>query len=384
MLEAGPPFLPTATLRFVLEELPADTPEDSRFFLQTNVERYRPDHPELEFVREGGRAALTRDYPVGTLLSFKVTRGNQNSEEGDAWGGPTLNRHQVVTGDAEPPISVRSWRDLHRRERPSTRSGSVDSVEVYSPQLGEEIETLVYLPPSAAQSGPARDRDRRYPVLYLHDGANVFDAATSYGGVEWGADEAAEGLAREGLEAILVAVPSRSLHRSRDYTPFKSRVNGHAPGAANLLAFFTETLKPLVDARYPTRQDAAGTGVAGSSLGGLVSLFMGLSRPDTFGFVGAFSPSLWVGDGEIFDWTAHQKALPGRVYVDVGEYEGEDLTEAAHNVWQARHYAAQLAARGAEVRFGEGKGHWHDERSWAERFPAALRFFLEGARAQGG
>ncbi len=365
------PFLELAPIKFVLTTTPENTPSDAEFFLETNLCGFRPHLPDWQFRSQNGQYILIQSVPLGSLLEFKVTRGSHPTEEGSLYGRRSSARRLVVTQAFELSLEVLGWQDLPAGGPPHTVSGHVESLTLHSPELEDELQILVYRPPGYACS------DRRYPVLYLHDGANVFDAATAYAGVEWSADEAAERLALEGLECLMVAVEVRGEHRNTDYTPFKARVNVYAPGAEHYTRFLAETLKPFIDAQYRTLTDREHTGIAGSSFGGLVSLYAGLTRADLYSFVGAFSPSLWPGDFEVFEWLETQDPSRSRIYLDMGTHEGEDVMEAALTLQRAKMLANLLELRGAVVRFSVGEGHWHFESAWAERFPAVLRWFLE-------
>ncbi|PYE52938.1 alpha/beta hydrolase [Deinococcus yavapaiensis] len=366
-------FLDTARVTFVLSSLPDGTPNDAEFWLRTNMLNWHPRLEGWRFERRGDRLVLEQDVPMGQLLACKVTRGRGDTEEGDAFGHRSPPHRLVVTGDATLSIDVHGWQDAKKDGKPSTVSGHVDSFTLSSPELGMSRDVQVYLPPSYASG------TRRYPVLYMHDGHNCFDEATSFMGQEWRVDETAETLAREGIEAIVVAV-AVGAERSHVYTPFKSRVNDFAPRADEYVAFLAETLKEHIDAVYRTLAGRASTGVAGSSFGGLVSLYGGLTRSDVYGFVGAFSPSLWVGDFELFDFVARSSASETRVYVDTGDHEGADVDDAANVVRGTRVLAHLLSGRTKQTRLVIGEGHWHDEAAWAARFPDMLRWFVEASR----
>lgn len=365
-------FVDTARVTFVLSSLPSGTPPDAEFWLRTGMLNWEPRLDGWQFERRGDRFVLERDVPLGQLLECKVTRGSAITEEGDAYGHRSPPHRLVVTGDATLNLHVNGWQDAKKAGKPSTISGHVEAFTLHSPELGVERDVLVYLPPSYAAG------ERRYPVLYMHDGHNCFDAATSFAGEEWRADEAAEDLAKEGREVIIVAVPVGA-ERNEIYTPFESRVNGYAPRVNAYATFLAETLKKHVDATYRTLPDREHTGVAGSSFGGLASLYTGFAHADTFGFVGAFSPSLWVGDYELFDFvrTDPSDTSATRFYVDTGDHEGESVEGSAYIVRGTRELAALLAERTQETRLVIGEGHWHDEPAWAARFPAVLRWFLE-------
>ncbi len=362
----------TAVQTFVLGKLPAGTPPDSPFFLKTGFEDWAGGRPELRFQREERGWVLRRAYPLGTLLAYKVTRDAADSEEGDAWGQRRPERFALVRGEATHVLDVQSWQDQSRGPRPSSLTGRTEKFTVHSPQLGDDFPVTVWLPPQSGQP------ERRFPVLYLHDGQNVFDQATAFAGVEWGCDEAAQVLAGAGLPCLMVAVTVRDAHRAADYVPFAVSTNGFSSSAQGYQAFLAETLKPLIDARYATLPDARHTAQAGSSYGGIASLYGGLSRPQVWGTLGAFSPSLRVHDSGMFAWSEAHPAATTRLYLDMGTLEGDSLSGAALLVHLTRRYAAQMRGNVQDVRLVIGEGHRHDEAAWAERFPGFLRWWLDG------
>ncbi|GAC1427806.1 MAG: alpha/beta hydrolase [Chloroflexota bacterium] len=249
-----------------------------------------------------------------------------------------------------------------------TVSGTVRVLRGVSSHGLAPRDLLVYLPPSYAV-----DATRRFPVMYLHDGQNVFDEATSHAG-EWGADEAAEALASRGLEAILVAVPNAGQARADEYSPWATWLSGsdRANLAAAYVDFLLQTVKPCVDASFQTESGRAGTAIAGSSLGGLISLYACLSRPGIFGYCAALSPALWPGRGSIFRF-ARERHDPGlRVYLDAGGQEG-----GARYVAQVRRMRTLLRAQGYDVSYVEDPAAGHNEEAWRRRFPAVLRAFLQ-------
>lgn len=252
--------------------------------------------------------------------------------------------------------------------------------DLHSPQLGNRRNLLVYLPPSYAQD------DRRYPVLYMHDGQNLFDAATSYAG-EWQVDETMERLSAEGIEAIVVGVPNMGEERLSEYSPFPDARRGGGRGE-RYLAFLTDTVKPLIDRDFRTRPERAGTGLMGSSMGGLISLYAFFRRRETFGFAGVMSPAFWFGGEAIFEYVRSCPFTPGRIYLDIGTQESSgSLLDRLTFQAAARRYRNDAEAMyrllatkgyrlGRDLRFVEERGAGHNEAVWARRLPAALRFLL--------
>ncbi len=366
----------TAVQTFVLGELPACTPPGARFFLKTSLDGWTGGLPELEFHRAEGRWVLRRAYPTGALLAYKVTRDAAGSEEGDAWGQRCPDRFALVQGEATHVLDVQRWQDHSSSPRPSSLTGRTEAFTVHSPELDDDFTVIVWVPPQYELPGA------RFPVLYLHDGGNVFDCATAFAGVEWGCDEAALALAETGLPCLMVAVTVRNAHRAADYVPFAVLTNNFESSAEGYQTFLADTLKPLIDLRFRTLPDARHTAQAGSSYGGIASLYGGLSRPQVWGTIGAFSPSLEVHDKALFTWSAERPAPRSRLYrshlyLDMGTLEGDSVTEAAELVELTRRYAAQMQGDVQDVKLVIGEGHRHDEAAWAKRFPGFLRWWRE-------
>jgi predicted alpha/beta superfamily hydrolase len=236
---------------------------------------------------------------------------------------------------------------------------------VRSPQRGTERDVDVYLP-----AGYARSRTR-YPVVYMQDGQNLADPERAFAGT-WELERAIGVLASRGIEAIFVGIPNLGEERIREYTPFVDAKIGGGDGDA-YLAFLERTLKPLMDRRFRTRPERAATGVFGSSLGGLISLYAYFRAPETFGFVGAMSPSLWFAGRAMVDYVDRDGAPPGRIYRDTGTEEG------ANTLRDARQFASLLERKGYDddsLRFVEDPGGRHAETDWARRLVPALEFLL--------
>ncbi|MBI3243527.1 MAG: alpha/beta hydrolase [Chloroflexi bacterium] len=230
----------------------------------------------------------------------------------------------------------------------------------WSPQLGNGRDVLVHLPSSYTQD------TRRYQVLYMHDGQNLFDRDTAFAGQDWQVDETLEKLSREGLEAIVVGLNNIGDQRLKEYNPFANFHNGRGE---LYLDFIINTVKPAIDRDFRTLPGQAHTGIMGSSMGGLISLYAFLRYPEVFSFVGAMSPSFWFAKGAIYDYVAGAAMNPGKVYLDNGTRENS-----------ARQMYKHLSQKGYRVDqnllyiVDEGAGH--EEAAWAGRLPGALRFLL--------
>jgi predicted alpha/beta superfamily hydrolase len=284
----------------------------------------------------------------------------------------------ILLGEKLPVAYWSDYREL-KQGVAHTVSGDVRVLnELYSPQLHNRREILVCLPPSYATS------ERRYPVVYMHDGQNLFDANTSFAG-EWGVDETLDELSREGIEAIVVGIPNLGTERAKEYSPFVDR--RHGGGLGDLYVdFIADTLKHLIDSTFRTRPERAHTGIFGSSMGGLISLYAYFQRPETFGFVGAMSPSFWFAGGAILPYIRNAQPNPGRIYLDVGEKE----SPSARRWWQiplldslrqshCQRVVSLLERKGCgeeSLRFVVDPAGEHNEAAWRRRLPHALRFLL--------
>ncbi len=247
--------------------------------------------------------------------------------------------------------------------------------------LANRRDILVYLP-----RGYRRFSRRRHPVLYLHDGQNVFDAATSFAGVEWGVDESAERLIQENLidPLIVVAVANMGEQRIHEYTPTrgvidaKARRKKRSKGLAQKYAtFLIEELKPYIDRKYQTKPEAEFTGLGGSSLGGLATLAIGILHAEVFSRLMVMSPSIWWDDFAIYRLVDSIEQKPAlKIWLDTG---------TAEPGWeQARELLKRLLEKGwklqKDVLYMESEGADHSEGAWAARVEPALRFLFPPAR----
>ena len=262
--------------------------------------------------------------------------------------------------------------------RKHTLTGNIKQHRAFpSKILGNRRDVLVYLPPGYRRSPWAR-----YPVLYLQDGQNVFNAATSFSGVEWSVDETAERLIRnKAIEPlIIVAVANMGQDRIHEYAPTPGIIDGSAKrkkrskGLARVYGhFLMDELKPYIDRKYRTRHGAEFTGLGGSSLGGLVTLAIGLLYPQKFRRLMVMSPSIWWDNFAIYRLvdSIDQKARL-KVWLDTGTAEpGWEQTRELRN---------RLVEKGwklhKEIEYIEIKGADHSEAAWAARVEPALRFLF--------
>jgi len=244
---------------------------------------------------------------------------------------------------------------------PHTLTGDIRVLPaVHSPQLNNERDLLVYLPPGHDTAAV------RYPVLYMQDGQNLFDRDTAFGGNEWQVDETMEALSAEGLPAIVVGLPHVGPARIAEYNPFPR----HGGRGEAYLRFIVETVKPLIDSTFRTRPERAATGLLGSSMGGLISLYGYFCHPAVFGMVGALSPAFWYGGLALYTFVTSAPHLRGRLYLDRGSAE-RGGAKRMYDLLVQNGYRPER-----DIRYVEEPGGEHTETAWARRLPDALRFLL--------
>jgi predicted alpha/beta superfamily hydrolase len=263
-------------------------------------------------------------------------------------------------------------------ERQSTVTGQlVIHADFRSEVLNNARAVRVWLPP-----GYQAERPERYPVLYMHDGQNLFDDATSFVG-EWKIDETLTRLIEaESIEPIIVVgIDNMGLARVAEYTVDRGRVRDSEAGGrgSDYMRFIVEELKPFIDSTYATRTDRASTMVGGSSLGGLISLDLAIAYPEVFARAAVISPSLWWADRATLKRVERQveRLKSSRLWIDMGTLEG-DVIENRPNVHlqNLRDLAAILRAGNIDHHSAEVDGAGHNERAWSARFEQIILYLL--------
>lgn len=380
---APPDAAPAAdTLTLVLFRAPDNTPAGAAIHVAGTFNGWAPDDPRTRLTPGPNSTLSVRvaGLTAGQRVEFKFTRGSWATVERADGGADITNR--VVTFDPAHPIAalfVERWADLGAPA--TTRSGAVRVLrDVAVPQLARTRNVWVYLPPGHDTSGA------RYPVTYMFDGQNLFDARASAFGREWRVDEALEALYYEGdLPGVIVVGVENSSSRGCEYNVFASDPHPACSAGSALgdqtIAFFVDTLKPRVDGEFRTLTAAESTAVAGSSMGGSMAVRAGFSRPDVFSRVAALSPSyqntLAAAPAMPAYVRAPRAARPQRLYQDIGG--AEQIREIGPAVLARNMMAVRDAARDAGLTDGAQRalvidGATHDEGAWAARIRGVLRW----------
>jgi predicted alpha/beta superfamily hydrolase len=281
--------------------------------------------------------------------------------------------------------------------RPNTQPSSIVSPSVvgelrlhqFTSKVFGNLRTVrVLLPPGYADG---KNRTKRYPVLYLNDGQNLFDAATSiFNPIEWQVDEAVDRLIRLNRVSPLIIVgidnPGRRL-RPKEYLPYEDKFLSPpepAPEGKKYPDFITNEVMPFINVRYRTRTDRDSTGIGGSSYGAVAALHAVIAKPGVFGRLLLESPSLYISEGRLIRDSEQVKRWPSRIYIGVGTNEdghrdckpGELNQEAVQDVLKLQKVIQSSGLHEDRLRVIVEECTIHDEGAWGKRFPIALEFLF--------
>ncbi len=324
-----------------------------------------------------GRYHGTVTLPAGAVVEYKLTRGSWETVEKDASGQEVRNRSlKVGTRKQRVTLTVARWADQNTEPAQHTLVGNIRYLRAVSSRfLPRKRDIIVWLPP-----GYDENPKRRYPVFYMHDGQNLMDVATAYSGAEWRVDEAATQLVQAGeVEPLIIVGVYNTEDRFDEYTHVKD--NGEfaefGGGKADAYGrFLVEELKPMIDRTFRTKPGPEATGLGGSSLGGLVTMHLGIKYPQVFRRLAVVSPSVFWANKDI---VARVKALtrkqPSKIWVDIGTEESKGSQETVEDTRLLRD---ALVAEGwvmdKDLKYLEVVGAFHTESAWADRIDDILKY----------
>ncbi|MBM3415858.1 MAG: alpha/beta hydrolase [Bacteroidetes bacterium] len=355
------------TVRFKIKSLPANHINGSSVYLAASFNGWNPKDEKHRFRQdEKGFYYLQFNLAAG-IYEYKLTRGGWDKVESRKNGTSVENRRIQVEGNTIVELTVEAWHDqFSAKPRVSTAGKNVRIADTafFIPQLNRKRRVWVYLP----ENYYTAPKNYRWPVLYMHDGQNVFDDATSFAG-EWGVDEFLDTAMIQ--TSLVVAIDNGGDKRLNEYCPYDFSVNlnggnifsGKGEGNA-YVDFIAQTLKPYVDKTYRTKKDRQNTSIAGSSMGGLISLYAILKYPKVFGAAGVFSPAFWVAPNIFDDIKTKGKKVKARVYFYAGKQESESMVPDMLKVLVEMMKVS--ASKMTTVIRDDGK---HNEPAWRKEFP---------------
>ncbi len=357
-----------AKITFKTGKLPAFKTNNKNIYLSGDFNNWNPSSAkwQLQPDNSGGYQA-TIDIPAGKY-SFKATKGSWETVECGPTGGDIENRDINIKHDTTIMIDIAGWKDdFPPQQKKHTASANVYIINENfdMPQLGRQRRIWIYLPPDYGKT------NKKYPVIYMHDGQNLFDEFTSgYG--EWGVDEIMD-KTPDAEQSIIVGIDHGGEYRVTEYDPYDSKYGkGRGP---DYVDFLVKTLKPYIDTHYRTVADARHTTIAGSSMGGLISMYAVLKYPDVFGNGGIFSPSFWIAM-QLYDF-AKQQSLPvsTRFYFVCGDSESGSMATDMQKM------ADLIKSKGISeknIRTVVMPGEKHNEKQWNKDFPAFYSWLVKG------
>ncbi|MFV9549980.1 alpha/beta hydrolase-fold protein [Algibacter sp. PT7-4] len=302
----------------IIKHLPKTHNFNEDVYLSGDFEGWSGGSKRFKLKKENRHYSITIPKYKETI-SFKFTKGNWDKVECKANGNSIENRTYTFTKLKDTVyVSVASWSRVGKQNTPSTATKNVhvfaDSFNI--PQLNRKRKITIYLPPNYNAT------NKKYPVLYIQDGQNVFDASTSYSG-EWEVDETLNNLYNKtAIGFIAVAINHGQEKRLNEYSAWDNKKYGKGEGAL-YLDFLVNTLKPEIDKNYRTKPENQNTAIVGASLGGLFAHYAAVNRPDVFAKAAIFSPSFWYAK-QSFQFTKNTSILStSKLYYLVGQKEDD-------------------------------------------------------------
>lgn len=329
-------------------------------FLAGSFNFWNPHDSTFIFKTEDGKPTLHFSLNKGSY-DYKITRGNWQTVEENKDFKPMSNRSLILSSDTVLHVTVGAWADDRPISSLAATHSTTPEVHImdtafYMPQLNRYRRIWIYLPKEYLHS------KKRYPVLYMQDGQNVFDAATSYSG-EWGVDEYLDSLKSSCRQSIVVAIDNSASFRMNEYNPWEFMQFGKGEGD-KYVDFLVKTLKPYIDKHYRTLANKKNTSVAGSSMGGLISLYAVLKYPKVFGSAGIFSPAFWTAKGIDSTVLADAKRTNSKLFFYAGGKEGDTMVPDMKRIESELSEKSKSPLK--ESIDAEAK---HNEAAWRKHFP---------------
>ena len=367
-----------AQITFVVNQLPESHDYTKPVYISGDFEGWTGGNETYKLTQTDDGYTITIPLKEG-IIDYKFTQGSWDSVEYDSDGNQRKNRVYKVEKETDTVfVEIASWtKSDSQNKSTASKNVSIISESFLMPQLNRERRVWIYLPPDYEVS------NQSYPVLYMHDGQNIFDKITSYSG-EWQVDETLDKLYDDkNLKLIVVGIDNGGDKRLNEYSPYDHPKYGVGEGDA-YLEFITKTLKPHIDSKYRTLKNTDNTGIMGSSMGGLISQYAGLKYPDVFGKVGVFSPAFWYAP-KIDEFAKNSELSKNqKLYILAGGKEGEntEFEQISQTVQDMNRMVDILKNKGFPSEkiiskvVPEGK---HNEAFWQSEFQEAVLYLFKSS-----
>jgi predicted alpha/beta superfamily hydrolase len=316
------------------------------------------------------------DMLLPQTLHYKYVRGGWENKELDAFGNATTNR---ILENPEGAITdfVPRWNNYGLDYNPAFLPQKQLVSDAFDmPQLKKKRRVIALLP-----FDYDKNPQKRYPVIYLQDAQNLFNPRSPFG--NWAIDKKLAVLAERGMgDIIVIAVDHGGSERVNEFLPPLAKQNGGEsprsigkPDGRKYVKFLATSLKAHIDATFRTLPERIHTGIGGSSMGGLISIYAGLMYPSVFGRLMVFSPSLWAMQNVQFDTIDFYQPQPTKIYAYAGEKEGSNMVpnvQRFHQSIQNRGYDSS----GVNIKVTIDPQGLHTEKRWGEEFPKAMEWLF--------
>ncbi|MFN7326085.1 MAG: alpha/beta hydrolase-fold protein [Chitinophagales bacterium] len=364
----------SAQLTIKVTAVPANTPAGASIFLTGPFNGWNMADPLKKLTPVGNGVYMITFNPTPGVLEYKFSRGSLASLEGNINGAPQPNHLIFYNGQPKTvEVVILSWPDLLNGGgtiTPTEGTVSIVSSNYFIPELSRTRRIWIYLPPSYGINP-----GRRYPVLYMQDGQNLFDPNAIDTG-DWMIDESMDEMAQDGIgECIIVGIDHGGVHRINEYAPWINPIYGGGEGVS-YVNFIVNTLKPYIDNNYLTVPGREHTGIMGSAMGGLISMYALIEHQHVFSKAGIFSPSFWFNGFKTVEHILSKGKLTDvRVYFLAGGQEPPYITndmEAAVEAMLAAGFSLN------EINVQTPSNGQASEWFWAQEFPTAYQWLFGG------
>ena len=351
-----------------ITQVPANTPQNVIIRMPSSLNNWNAAENSLESLGNGQYQIVIPE--ANGTVDFKFTRGSWATVEGNANGGYLPNRSFTFNGTPQViNLTIQSWEDLGGSTSTAASNVSVLNAAFYMPQLKKYRKIWLYLPPDYYTTV------KRYPVLYMQDGQNLFDNATSFSG-EWQVDETLNSLFLKGnYGSIVIGIENGGADRLNEYSPWNNPSYGGGQGDL-YSQFIAETLKPYIDLNYRTKPEPQFNAVIGSSMGAFISSYIAAKYPALFQKAGNLSAAYWFAKPQLINFIATntQNYSNSRMYFVAGSNESSTMVSNNNEIKNS--YQNRLLATENTMTKYDSYGT-HTENYWRGEFEAAYLWLFQ-------
>lgn len=355
----------SSQIQLRITKFPDKTPSDAKIYMASNLNNWNPKDSQFEFKKNQEGSWVLNIPSLSQKIEYKITQGNWETAEASP------NRVLEVTDQTKIiDIDIQSWTTPEKKKHTASQNVRILSENFKIPQLNTTRRIWIYLPPDYKTSS------KKYPVIYMHDGQNLFDDYSSFSG-EWSVDETLDELYKEtGKSAIVIGIDSGGESRLAEYSPWNNQ-KYKTKGDGNLYVdFLVNTLKPYIDKTYRTEKQASKTIIMGSSMGGLISLYAAVKYPTVFGKAGSFSPAFWFVSKDLKAYLNQNKnnLSHSKFYFLAGKNEDETMVP---EIEYAEQFLLQKSVPAKNIIVKIDEDGTHSENYWKRELKQALIWLLK-------